>query len=50
MLDYTLRQTEGKDVIILLMHEGKARTRRILPEAGSLFPRGGIRVPRAFHE
>ncbi len=32
MLDYTIRQFQGKDVIILLMHEGKPRTRRILPD------------------
>lgn len=41
MLDYTLRQTEGKDVIILLMHEGKARTRRILPELVAYFREAG---------
>lgn len=32
MLSYTIRQFKGKDVIILLMHEGKPRTRRILPD------------------
>ncbi len=41
MLDYTLGQTEGKDVIILLMHEGKARTRRILPELVAHFREAG---------
>lgn len=41
MLDYTLGQTEGKDVIILLMHEGKARTRRILPELVAYFREAG---------
>ena len=34
-------QTEGKDVIILLMHEGKARTRRILPELVAYFREAG---------
>lgn len=49
MLDYTLRQTEGKDVIFLLMHEGKARTRRILPELVTYFREAGTssaRFPR----
>ena len=41
MLDYTLKQTEDKDVIILLMHEGKARTRRILPELVAYFRENG---------
>ena len=41
MLDYTLKQTEDKDVIILLMHEGKARTRRILPELVAHFREAG---------
>ena len=41
MLDYTLGQTAGKDVIILLMHEGKPRTRRILPELVAYFRENG---------
>ena len=41
MLDYTLRQVQGKDVIILLMHEAKARTRRILPELVAYFRENG---------
>lgn len=41
MLEYTLSQTHGKDVIILLMHDGKSRTRRILPELVAYFREEG---------
>ena len=41
MLEYTLKQTHGKDVIILLMHDGKARTRRILPDLVVYFRENG---------
>lgn len=41
MLEYTLEQTHGKDVIILLMHDGKARTRRILPDLVAYFRENG---------
>lgn len=41
MLEYTLGQLEGKDVIILLMHESKVRTRRILPDLVAYFRENG---------
>ena len=41
MLDYTLSQVRGQDVIILLMHEAKERTRRILPELVVYFRENG---------
>ena len=41
MLDYTLSQVRGQDVIILLMHEAKERTRRILPELVAYFRENG---------
>ena len=41
MLEYTLGQAHGKDVVILLMHEGKTRTRRILPELVAYFRENG---------
>ena len=41
MLDYTLSQVKDKEVIILLMHEAKVRTRRILPELVAYFRENG---------
>ena len=41
MLDYTLSQVRNQDVIILLMHEAKERTRRILPELVATFRENG---------
>lgn len=41
MLDYTLGQVRDQDVIILLMHEAKERTRRILPELVAYFRENG---------
>ena len=41
MLDYTLSQVRGQNVIILLMHEAKERTRRILPELVAYFRENG---------
>ena len=41
MLDYTLSQVKDKEVIILLMHEAKVRTRRILPELVAYFRDNG---------
>ena len=41
MLDYTLSQVKDKEVIILLMHEAKERTRRILPELVAYFRENG---------
>lgn len=41
MLDYTLSQVRDQDVIILLMHEAKERTRRILPELVATFRENG---------
>ena len=41
MLDYTLSQVKDKEVIILLMHEAKERTRRILPELVVYFRENG---------
>lgn len=41
MLEYTLDQVRGQDVIILLMHESKTRTRRILPELVAFFREEG---------
>lgn len=41
MLEYTLDQVRSQDVIILLMHESKARTRRILPELVAFFREEG---------
>ena len=40
MLEYTLGQAHGKDVVILLMHEGKSQNAAHSAGAGSLFPRG----------
>ena len=41
MLDYTLSQVKDKEVVILLMHEAKERTRRILPELVAFFRENG---------
>ena len=41
MLDYTLSQVKDKEVVILLMHEAKERTRRILPELVAYFRENG---------
>ena len=41
MLDYTLSQVKDKEVIILLMHEAKVRTRCILPELVAYFRENG---------
>lgn len=41
MLDYTLSQVKDKEVVILLMHEAKTRTRRILPELVAYFQENG---------
>ena len=41
MLDYTLSQVKDKEVVILLMHEAKTRTRRILPELVAYFRENG---------
>ena len=46
MLEYTLGQAHGKDVVILLMHEGKTRTRRILPELVAYFRENGYEFRR----
>ena len=46
MLEYTLGQARGKDVVILLMHEGKTRTRRILPELVAYFRENGYEFRR----
>ena len=44
ILDYTLSQVKDKEVIILLMHEAKVRTRRILPELVAYFRENGYTV------
>ena len=41
MLRYTTRQLGNKDVVILLMHEAKTRTRRILPDLVEFFRERG---------
>ena len=41
MLDYTLSQVKDKEVVILLMHEAKTRTRRILTELVAYFQENG---------
>lgn len=41
MLHYTTKQLGNKDVIIVLMHEAKTRTRRILPELVAFFRERG---------
>lgn len=41
MLSYTLSQVKDKEVVILLMHEAKERTRRILPELVAYFRENG---------
>ena len=41
MLDYTIGQVRGQEVVVLLMHESKPRTRRILPELVAYFRENG---------
>lgn len=41
MLAYTIGQVREQDVVVLLMHEGKARTRRILPDLVAFFRENG---------
>ena len=41
MFRYTTKQLGNKDVVILLMHEAKTRTRRILPELVEFFRERG---------
>lgn len=41
MLRYTTKQMGNKDVVILLMHEAKTRTRRILPDLVEFFRERG---------
>ena len=41
MLSYTLGQVRGQDVVVLLMHESKIRTRRILPDLVAYFRENG---------
>lgn len=41
MLDYTIGQVRGQEVVVLLMHESKSRTRRILPELVAYFRENG---------
>ena len=41
MLHYTTKQLGNKDVVIVLMHEAKTRTRRILPELAAFFRERG---------
>ena len=41
MLHYTIGQVRGQEVVVLLMHESKARTRRILPELVAYFRENG---------
>lgn len=41
MLRYTIDQVRGQEVVVLLMHESKARTRRILPELVAYFRENG---------
>lgn len=41
MLDYTIGQVREQEVVVLLMHESKSRTRRILPELVAYFRENG---------
>ena len=41
MLRYTLDQVRGQEVVILLMHEAKPRTRRVLPDLVAYFCENG---------
>lgn len=41
MLHYTTKQLGNKDVVIVLMHEAKTRTRRILPKLVAFFRERG---------
>lgn len=41
MLHYTTKQLGNKDVVIVLMHEAKTRTRRILPDLVAFFRERG---------
>ena len=41
MLTYTLGQVRDQEVVVLLMHEAKPRTRRILPELVAYFRENG---------
>ena len=46
MLRYTIDQVRGQEVVVLLMHEAKARTRRILPELVAYFRENGYEFRR----